>query len=780
MKQSKIELLAPAGNREAFVGAINAGANAIYLSGKNFGARKYANNFTKEEIVDLIIYAHLRNVRVYVTVNTLIFEDELDDLFDYCDYLVLNNVDALIVQDLGVIDAFCKRYPDTEIHASTQMNTYNEHQLRFLSDLGVKRVILARETPLNDIEEMLKKIDIDVEVFVHGALCVSYSGNCLFSSLRGGRSGNRGECAQPCRLKYSLFKGDILVEPESYLLSTKDLMTIHELDKIISSGVKSLKIEGRMRKPEYVIATVRAYREALDNVLSGTPFDLQERVTELLSVFNREYTKGYLLDEEPYNINNSNRPNHQGIEIGEVIAFNHGKTDIRLSGDLRVGDGIRIIGDSDFGGQVGRILIQNRQVDEAHENDVVTIDLPRKVDKGSKVLKTSDSKLESSLKVYLDENYGIVPLQAKLSAYVGKKLKLKIIGEKAGSFEFESEYIVEPAKNAIQTEEKLAIQFSKFGNTSFFLEKLEVETDGLGFIPNGVINELRRTGVNAIEEAMLSREPRRINNVLKQTFKPELKKQEVNLFVKVENEEQYQTAVDCGVKDIVSLMIRNKWKMSSSINNYLMLQRVWDDLPHTQGFNSVYLRDIGALPLAKDIKAVADATFNATNSLTLSTLFTHNVDRVCLSIESGLENSKRVVQSFISNFGYQPNLELIAYGKPDLMISKYCPITKSEGIFKQNCNICSHNDYALVNEKQERFELIREGYCNLRVLHSKAINLIDYVSDIISMGVNTIRLDFTTETKEEVEIIIKAFQNKMNGKDFIMPDKKYTYGRFLR
>jgi putative protease len=557
-------------------------------------------------------------------------------------------------------------------------------------------------------------------------------------------------------------------------------MTIHELDKIISSGVKSLKIEGRMRKPEYVIATVRAYREALDNVLSGTPFDLQERVTELLSVFNREYTKGYLLDEQPYNINNSNRPNHQGIEIGEVIAFNHGKTDIRLSGDLRVGDGIRIIGDSDFGDQVGRILIKNRQVDEAHKNDVATIDLPKKVDKGSKVLKTSDSKLESSLKVYLDENYGIVPLRAKLTAYVGEKLKLYIANERTGSLEFESDYIVVPAKNAIQTEEKLASQFSKFGNTSFFLAELEVETDGLGFIPNGVINELRRTGISAIEEAMLYRKPRRINDVHEQTSKPSLKEQEVKIFVKVENEEQYQVAVNCGVKDIASLMVRNKWKMSSNINNYLMLQRVWYDLPGIHEFSSVILRDIGTLDLGKDRTTVADSTFNVTNSLTLSTLFTHNVDRVCLSIESGLENSKRVVQSFNRKFGHQPNLELIAYGKPDLMISKYCPITKSEGIFKQNCNICSHNDYALVNEKQERFELIREGYCNLRVLHSKTINLIDYVEDIVSIGVKTIRLDFTTETKEEVKMVIKAFQNKINGKDFIMPDKKYTYGRFLR
>ena len=780
MNTPKIELLAPAGNKEAFVGAINAGANAIYLSGKNYGARKFANNFSKEEIVELILYAHLRNVLVYVTVNTLIFENEIKDLFEYCDYLVMNHVDALIVQDLGMIDAFCKRYPDTEIHASTQMNTFNEYQLKFLKDLGVKRVILARETSVHEIEKMLKKVDIDVEVFVHGALCVSYSGNCLFSSLRGGRSGNRGECAQPCRLSYSLYRDDELIEPESYLLSTKDLMSIEEMDKIISSGVKSLKIEGRMRKSEYVIATVRAYREALDKIIEGKPFDLSKRINELLSVFNREYTKGYLLDEEPYKINNSLRPNHQGIEIGTVARYNHGKTDIKLSGALRVGDGIRILGDSDQGGQVGRILLGNEQVKEAHENDMVTIDMQKRVVPGSKVMKTLDSQLESSLRVYLDEFYGIVPIDVKLYAYVGSKLKMELKSNTSDKLIIESDYVVAPANKVMQDETKLRSQFSKFGNTCFYVKHLEVDTDGLGFIPNGVLNELRRNGVKALEEATLRREPKRINQDSYCYSQVSSNLNTPRLVVRVENELQYQIALKCGIKEIISPLKFGKLSSNSEILNLQMLNRIWYEVNPNYMSDSIVIRDFGTLFLAKDRFSVADSTMNAVNSKTLEILYGNSVDRVCLSIESSYENTQNIIRNFKQRHGFLPNLEMIVYGKPDLMISKYCPITKSEGVYKQNCMLCEKYDYSLVNKLDEQFPLIREGYCNLRILHSRTLNLISHVHDIIKIGVKTLRLDFTVESEEVVEKVIKAFQNQLEHKQYEMPDNNYTDGRFFK
>jgi len=266
---NRIELMAPAGSKEAFLGAINAGADAVYLGGKKFGARAFAANFESEEMPDLVRYAHLRGTSVYVTINTLIFDDEVDELIRYTDELVNADVDALIIQDLGMLDLLHRRYPAMPIHASTQTNAHNPLQVRFLKELGASRVILARETPIETIRAIKKSVDIEIEVFVHGALCVSYSGNCLFSSMVGHRSGNRGECGQPCRLPYTLLRDGEPISDQAYLMSTKDLMTLSRLDELVASGVDALKIEGRMRKPDYVIQTVLSYRQDLDAALSG-------------------------------------------------------------------------------------------------------------------------------------------------------------------------------------------------------------------------------------------------------------------------------------------------------------------------------------------------------------------------------------------------------------------------------------------------------------------------------------------------------------------------------
>ena len=218
LHMKKIELLAPAGSQESLIGAINAGANAVYLAGKRFGARAFSNNFDDENLIEAIHYAHLRGVFVYVTINTLIFDDEVEELLSFTDLLVKNQVDALIVQDIGMMDLLTKRYPNTDIHASTQMNVHNINQAKMLKSLGVKRIVMARETPLSVIRQIKKTVDIELEVFVHGALCVSYSGNCLMSSMQGGRSGNRGQCAQPCRLTYKLIKENQAISDQSYLL----------------------------------------------------------------------------------------------------------------------------------------------------------------------------------------------------------------------------------------------------------------------------------------------------------------------------------------------------------------------------------------------------------------------------------------------------------------------------------------------------------------------------------------------------------------------------------
>ncbi len=774
--KERIELLAPAGNKEAFIGAINAGANAIYISGKNYGARKFANNFSKEEIVELIKYAHLRNVLVYVTINTLIFEEEIEELFDYSDFLVMNKVDAIIVQDLGIIEQFVIRYPDTEIHASTQMNTYNINQLKYLKNLGVARVILARETSVDTINEMNAEVDIDLEAFIHGALCVSYSGNCLLSSMNGGRSGNRGECAQPCRLQYKLYKEDDLIEPESYLLSTKDLMTIDNLAKVIESGLKSVKIEGRMKKPQYVIVTVRAYREAIDAYFDKSlTFDIQKRIHELKTVFNRDYTKGYLLNEEPYKINNSFRPNHQGVKVGKILSFDRGKTRVQLFDTLSKNDGIRILGEHDLGGKVSKIMKDNIAVNTAYKDDIVIIDLPKSVDVDSVVMKTLDKPLEESLNPYLKENFKLVNLEGKLSCFVGKTITLTLQTPYTKPVFVESEYVVELAKKPTQTKEKILSQFDKFGNTFYKLNNFNIETDGEGFIPNIIFNNLRRDALELIENQIMDSKEARINK-----FKLfDLNKSVSNtkeLVIKVETEDQLIAAKSL---DVDKIYIAENLKITED-NSYKLMNRIWNKSNRYSDDQKLVIRDIGGIEFAKDKEVVSDSTFNVTNSFSLASLLNKNVSKVTISPESSVENTYKLIRNFMQNYSFVPSIELIVYGKTDLMITKYCPITKSEGIYKENCNLCQKSDYSLYDSNDNQLKLVRDGFCNLRILHYRPLNLIKYVDRIFNMGINSIRLDFTDESYDETLKIIKAFKNRMNGKVYKMPEKNYTSGRFLR
>lgn len=467
----KPEILAPAGTKEALIGAINAGAHAVYLAGKRFGARAYASNFDDETLIEVINYAHLRGVLVFVAINTVIYDDEMKDLLAYTDFLAEHHVDAFIVQDLGVISLLRERYQHVEIHASTQMNTHTIEQAKWLKDMGVKRIVLARETSLDTIKLIKKHVDIDLEVFVHGALCVCYSGQCLMSSMIGGRSGNRGECAQPCRLPYALYKNQTKISDESYLLSTKDLMTLEYLDELIDAGIDSFKIEGRMRKPEYVIETVKDYRYALDQYLARRESDLRQSIWNLKKVFNRDFTKGFIMNEKPKDLNHDLRPNHMGIPLGQVIQYTRNKVTIRLEESLSINDGYRILSDQDYGNSVSRILKQGQLVTHALPGDVITLDVDQSITVGSTVLKTLDYQHEQSLAKYLDENYKLIGLKGSLSSYVGKPLKLTVTD---GTHEVTiiSDFLVEKALNQPISKQQYIDQISKLGQTPFYFESL--------------------------------------------------------------------------------------------------------------------------------------------------------------------------------------------------------------------------------------------------------------------------------------------------------------------
>ena len=314
----KIELLSPVGNLEMLNAAVNNGADAIYLAGKNYGARKYANNFTNDEIKEAIKYAHLYGVKVYVTINTVIYEGEIESFIEYVKFLYENHVDAVIMQDLGMIKLVLAKFPDLEVHASTQMHNHNEESIKYLKSIGVKRVVLARELSLDEVKNI--NVDIEKEIFVYGALCISYSGQCLMSSRVLNRSGNRGECAGMCRLPYELIEETTKIPTEGpYLLSPKELNTLANLREIIDSQVDSLKIEGRMKSPEYVGYVTKIFRRLIDCYYNNEVMNVyDEEIVNLKKLYNREFTLGHLFGSRNTKLMNIKSPNHIGTPLGKA------------------------------------------------------------------------------------------------------------------------------------------------------------------------------------------------------------------------------------------------------------------------------------------------------------------------------------------------------------------------------------------------------------------------------------------------------------------------------
>lgn len=776
----KIELLAPAGNRESLVGAINAGANAIYLAGKKFGARAFADNFDLDGIREAIYFAHLRNARVFVTLNTVVFDDEIDELISYTDELVKAHVDGLIVQDLGVLDIFINRYPNTEIHASTQMNTLNLSQVKFLKSLGVKRVILARETSIDTIREIKKNVDIEIEVFVHGALCVSYSGNCLFSSMIGGRSGNRGECAQPCRLPYSLLKDDEVVDSETYLMSTKDLMTIERLDELIDAGVDSFKIEGRMRKPEYVTQTVISYRKAIDSSLNNQTININEEISKLKRVFNREYTDGYIFNIKPKTINNSHRPNHMGIEIGRVTDFNNGKVTVELTESLQVGDGIRFVGNKDFGLGVSRILSKGISIKRAFGSEVIQIDSPERIEIGAVVYKTLDSNLEAELSEFFNENYKCIIIKGKISALTHEALSIEVEDNNNHHWIIKSSYIIVPANNKPTSKEEIHSQFSKLGNTPFEWGELQVETDNLGFIPVKIMNELRREVLELIAQEYTKRELVSINND-EVKLANEIQSETPKLISYVRTIEQYEASKKAKL-DIIyvdeDLFVKNREYFSDEV--VIKKRRIWRNTDNYDIHSRFVISDVGHLNNSDQKREfIADEFFNVTNVFAANFLFKNGVKKVTLSPELTKNRLDLFPKNFFLKFNKDPNLEKNVYGHEELMLSRYCPIAKTFDL-NVGCNLCTKNQYALKDSLNNRYALINDGLCNIKVLHSKPLVLIDYVKSIISSGVNTLRLNFSTEDFDTTYNVIMNYLKAMNNEVYYLSRENVTTGRFLR
>lgn len=660
------ELLAPVGNMGCLMAAINAGCDAVYMSGRNFGARSFAGNFSREELIAAVNMCHLYGVKIYITVNTLIYDSEVEYFMNYIDFIHRIGVDAVIMQDIGMIDLVRKTYPNLEIHASTQMHIHNLEGVKLCEELGIKRVVLARETPIKLIKYIKENTNIEIEIFIHGALCMSYSGECLMSAMIGNRSGNRGTCAQSCRQKYSLEIDNKIVEKDKYLLSTKDLYTLNNIPKLIDMGITSLKIEGRMKRPEYVYLITSVYRKVIDNYIKFNETKItDDDIRNIKKIFNREFTKGFLFNEENENYVNTYRPNHMGINIGEVIDYKNGKVIIKLTDELNINDGIRIIGKNDIGSTITKMYKDKVKIDSSKANDIVSIPIKTRVEKNSIVVKTTDYKQlkEIENKVKIDKK---IYIKGKCILKLGEPIKL-IVDDNKNIVEDISDYIVEKSIKNETTEEQIKEQLNRLGDTIYEFSELVIEKDNNIFVPTSKLNELRRKIMHTLnEKRMYKTDYKKCNyEICVDNFEVENKKS-----VLISTYEQY-----LNVKDSFDTIYVDNFNLFNKLSDkkcVLKLNRVNEYL---KDYNcNLLVGELGSIYKYKNIDT--DFSLNVTNSYSVAMLHSLGVNKITLSYELTFKQIKNLIECYEKRYKKHPNLEVIVDSYPEVMVCKYNMLKK--------------------------------------------------------------------------------------------------------
>ena len=675
----KIELLAPAGNFECEVQAINNGANAIYLGGSLFSARAFADNFDVDEVKKAIEYAHLRNVKVYITINTLLNELEIEKAYDLAKIYYDLNVDAILVQDLGLLSLLRERLPDLEVHASTQMHIHNIAGINACKQIGIKRVVVARESSLDFIKEACKQ-GVEIETFVHGAICVSYSGECLMSSLTKKRSANKGMCAQCCRLKYDLYENDKLINCDTkYLLSPKDMFLLQDIPSLIEAGVSSLKIEGRMKSSAYVGYVTRLYREAIDTYYNGEEFVLtQEKMDKLKVLFNRGFSNTYLKNDNAILFHNK-RPNHMGILIGKVIKTQGLKTFIKLDRDIEQFSGIRVINNNEDAGLIlNSLLVKGKLVAKAYRNEVIEVNLKTAVKINDEVYLTQDNKFETEIN---NSESLKLPLSLKIEAYAGTKLKVV-----ADDFIYQSDLILDKALKRPISKENIIDCFSHTDIHPYELKELTIEMDDF-FIPLKMLNEIRRNFYDVYDLYRLNSFKRIANPYYLKPLK------EVDNSNMVLSQYAYKQQDDYYFSDIVNL-----------------------DSKYAHDNNVV--SDLGGLFLEGN--KIAYYSLNVSNSYAYEFLLRHGFKNVILSLELSEEMIDYLVEGFKNRMGFDIKPLIFVYGKRDLMhilrdpfkdyIKNYDKAYLSDGtnkyrlIKRRTClDIIEYETYTLNNNKYSKF-----------------------------------------------------------------------------
>lgn len=794
-----VELLAPAGSREALVAAVENGANAIYLAGNAFGARAYASNFDREALREAIHFAHLRKVAIHVTVNTIVADEEMGPLRDYLRFLYEAGADAVLVQDLGVARVAHETVPDLPLHASTQMSVSSLEGVKALAELGFTRVVLARELSLKEIRHICAHAPVEIETFMHGALCVCYSGQCLMSSMIGGRSGNRGRCAQPCRLPYTLVdeKGqDVLGDKAgSYLLSPRDLSTIDVIPDLIEAGVSSLKIEGRMKRPEYVATVVRTYREAIDTYYAGKGYAVtQEERDDLAQIFNRDFTTAYLEGRPGKAMMSDRRPNNRGLLIGRVTAYDWDRriVTVKLSGRLGLGDQV------DFwvkvGGRVTATIsaltdAKGRAVEEGQAGDTVSFAIPSAVRDHDRVFKVYDARLMERAKETYASGAPVrrIPVAIAVRAAIGEPLTVAICDGEGHRAEGKTDFIGESARKRPLSEETIRKQVSRLGTSVYEMKSLHCEIEGEVMVPMSEINEARRKAVEALDALRLkeieAREHRPEPKFTDRIARPTPKK--ADFLVAVATLGKAEAALAAGADGILfggesyehrviaPEEYERAWQMAREADARIDFNtpRIVHDgqQKHVERLlaafaafppDAVHVHNIAMLALVRrltDFAIHADYSLISYNEQTLAFLKDYGASGATLSPELTAKEIRQLAKE-------SPlPLTCIVHGRLELMVSNYC-VT---GSFLGGCGEgpctqpCTRGHFALKDRKDALFPLAMDQFCHMHVLNSKVLSMMPHAMKFRAAGIETMQIEAKAMGEKEIAAIVKAYRKAM-------------------
>ena len=706
-----MKIVAPAGNMERFYSAISATADEIYLGLKGFGARRNAENFTVEELKKAIDYAHLRGSRIFLTLNTIMTNREIELLYPTLKELYNYGLDAIIVQDLGYAEYLHKNFPSIEIHGSTQMTVANHYEINYLKELGFKRIVLPRELSFEEIKEIRENTDMELEIFVSGSLCISFSGNCYMSSFIGGRSGNRGMCAQPCRKEYKTSCGE-----KSYFLSPKDqLYGLDEIKKLQEIGVESIKVEGRMKDVSYVYETVSYFRSLINGI------DKEENTPKL---FNRGYSKGYFYDNDK-SIMNRDYSYNMGEKIGEVV----GKS-IRLDEDVVSGDGITFVS-KDYKNLGGTYINKI-----AYKNEKLILNFPdgtkyifrnynkRLNDEISKKIKSTDKKLE---------------INFDFTAKLNEKLILKTYledenGNRILNLEEISETLTQKAQKRAISEEDIKEKLSEIGDSEFTTKNIKIDIDENIFIPLSELKNLKRMAVEKFREEILLYFRRDLDSELKASnqeyFKLEIEKDEpkdVETRVIVSNEEQRNFLEK----------VKEEYNISEIYNRTYDIAKQSKLSQHN--LDNKLASNLYELLENKNSSVMLNWNMNIVNSYTISVL-------------ERIKNLESFIVSPEINFAKIRELGKTRLKKALLVYSKLKGMTI-------DVDIAENKDEVITNKENDRFNIIRNEY-GTEIFLDKPLNIINIEEDIKKLNVDIIVLEFTTETIDEIKKVLKQLKTR--------------------